>query len=94
MADSSKHRDVAKIGPPLGLSAEFVRGYLATECKEAGGQKAWAERSGVSPQYVCDVLQGRREPGDSICAALGLRREVLYLYDHERAMKLEKSRQR
>jgi hypothetical protein len=89
--DFSKHRDVAKIGPPLGLSAEFVRGYLAEECRDAGGQKVWAERNGVSAAYVCDVLQGRREPGDSICAGLGLRRVVMYVYDHERAMTKEKN---
>jgi len=33
----------------------------------------------VSPQYVCDVLNARRDPGDAILAALGLRKIVRYV---------------
>jgi hypothetical protein len=51
---------------------------LATECDLAGGQKQWAVRHGVSPQYVCDVLQGRRNPGTAICKALKLKPVKLY----------------
>lgn len=47
---------------------------------EKTGQKAWAERAGVSPAYVNDVLHLRREPGKSICDALGLERIVKYRY--------------
>lgn len=51
---------------------------LATElraaCEAAGSQRAWALAHGVSPQYVSDVLAGRRDGGESILAALGLRR--------------------
>jgi len=52
---------------------------LRQACKEAGSQQAWALRNGVSPQYVCDILNTRREPGDSILAALGLRKIVRYV---------------
>lgn len=31
----------------------------------------WARKNGVSPQYVHDVLQKRREPGSKILTALG-----------------------
>lgn len=55
-----------------------VVALLHDECDAAGGQKAWADLNGVTPQYVCDVLQGRRKPGDAICRALGLRRVELY----------------
>lgn len=55
-----------------------VFGRLRKECRAAGGQKAWAEAHGVSPQYVNDVLHARREPGESILRALGLRRVVTY----------------
>ena len=51
---------------------------LYAACKAAGSQKAWADTNGLSPQYVCDVLQGRREPGDSILSALGLKKVVTY----------------
>jgi DNA-binding transcriptional regulator YdaS (Cro superfamily) len=44
----------------------------------AGGQKAWAEKHGVSPQFVCDVLHGRRGLTDTICQAIGLIRETVY----------------
>lgn len=62
------------------MTAEQVRLILLAKC--AGNQKAWAEKNGVSPQYVCDVLMGRREPGESILNALGLRRLVFYTYPH------------
>jgi hypothetical protein len=61
------------------LDAIEVLRALRVACKAAGGQKAWAERNGVSAQYVCDVLSARRDPGDSILAALGLRRVVRYM---------------
>ena len=71
------------------MDAEFVRGMLRRACRDEGGQKAWAAKHGVSAQYVCDVLQGRREPGDGICIGLGIRRVVTYNYDRERAEALE-----
>lgn len=46
--------------------------------KKAGGQKAWAQRHGVSPQFVCDVLHGRRGITETICEAIGLIRETVY----------------
>ena len=60
------------------LSADTVRLQLAAACREAGSQKAWAAAHGVSGAYLCDVLKGNREPGESILAALGLVRVVGY----------------
>lgn len=51
---------------------------LRAECRTAGSQKAWAERHGVSPAFVCDVLNARREPSGAILSALGLVRVVKY----------------
>jgi hypothetical protein len=51
---------------------------LAAACKSAGSQKAFAEKNNLSPAYVCDVLNSRREPGQSILDALGLVRIVRY----------------
>jgi len=62
-----------------GITALDVSGRLRRACDAAGGQKAWADRYGISPQYVCDVLNARRAPGDSILAALGLRKLVRYV---------------
>ena len=60
------------------LSADDVRAMLENECREVGGQTAWAELHDVSPAYVCDVLAKRREPGKAILAGLGLVRIVNY----------------
>jgi len=62
-----------------GLDALDVCARLRRECDEAGSQKAWAEANGVSGAYVNDVLQARREPGDSILRALGLKKVVRYV---------------
>jgi len=45
---------------------------------EAGSQKALADKWGISPQYLCDVLAGRRDPGNSIVKHLGLKRVVAW----------------
>lgn len=48
--------------------------------KQQGEQTAqqFASRLGVSPQYLSDVYNGRRPPGESITAALQVEREVVY----------------
>jgi len=51
---------------------------LHQSVKKAGGQKAWAQKHGVSPQFVCDVLHGRRGLTETICQAIGLIRETVY----------------
>lgn len=63
----------------IGLSAIDVCARLNREVRAAGSQKAWALANGVSPQYLHDVLNARREPGATILAALGLRKVVRYV---------------
>jgi len=58
-------------------SVEVCR-RLSAACKAAGSQKAFADKHNVSAAYVCDVLNARREPGQSILDALGLVRVVRY----------------
>lgn len=60
------------------LTEEGVRTLLARECRDAGGQSAWADLHNVTAAYVCDVLQGRRNVGKAIAAALGLQRVTFY----------------
>lgn len=43
-----------------------------------GQQKLFAQKAGISQQYLGDVLRGRREPGEAILSALGLRKVVYY----------------
>jgi DNA-binding transcriptional regulator YdaS (Cro superfamily) len=52
---------------------------MRAACKAAGGQAAWAEAHDMSPAYVSDVLNSRREPGPKILSALGLRKVVRYV---------------
>jgi len=55
------------------LTASDVRALLRIACIQAGSQKAWAEKHGVSRAYVCDVVNGRREPSPAVLKPLGLR---------------------
>lgn len=57
---------------------ELVNNVLADACAAAGSQQAWACANGISPQFVCDVLQGRRAPSDRLARALGYRRVVSF----------------
>lgn len=41
-------------------------------------QKATAEELGISPQYLGDILAGRREISDRVAKALGFRRVVTF----------------
>ena len=43
--------------------------------------EALAKRIGVSPTFLCDILNGRREPSGKPVAFLGLTREVRYVRD-------------
>jgi hypothetical protein len=51
---------------------------LREACQQAGSQRMWADKHNISGAYVNDVLRGRRGPGDSILAALGLTRRWHY----------------
>jgi len=48
--------------------------------KKQGGRtaRALAQEIGVTEQYLSDVFKGRREPGPSILAGLGLEKQVIY----------------
>lgn len=52
--------------------------YLRKSCAAAGGQSKWAVAHGISPQYVSDVLNARKDPSDRLLAAIGLRRVVAF----------------
>lgn len=56
-----------------------VFGAIRKACRAAGSQSAWAASIGITPQYLSDVLNCRREPNKAILSALGLRRVVAYV---------------
>lgn len=51
---------------------------LDQACKAIGSRSAWAEENGLSPAYVSDVLNGRRDPSRAILTALGYERVMMY----------------
>ena len=60
----------------IGLSGFYAR--LRKACDEAGGQSAFARKHGLSPQYVSDAINARRDPGPVILSALGLVKVVAF----------------
>lgn len=50
---------------------------LTESIAAAGSQAAWARATGIAPAYLCQVLAGRRPPGPSVLAALGLQRRIV-----------------
>jgi transcriptional regulator with XRE-family HTH domain len=48
--------------------------------RQQGEQTAqqFASRLGISPQYLSDVYNGRRPPGESITSALNVEKSVTY----------------
>jgi DNA-binding transcriptional regulator YdaS (Cro superfamily) len=51
---------------------------LNAECRRVGGQKACAKEHGVSPQFINDVIHGRREMTERLALSLGYRRVVTF----------------
>nr|WP_314074712.1 hypothetical protein [uncultured Roseococcus sp.] len=66
---------------PIGTTLHPADMYrvLGEACAAAGGQNAWAARHGLSRQYVSDVMNARRQPGEAILQALGLQRATRYV---------------
>ncbi|MFJ7437333.1 helix-turn-helix domain-containing protein [Methylorubrum thiocyanatum] len=56
------------------LTHDDVRARLSTAIREAGSQKAFAARAGVSAAFLSDVIRGNRAPGERVLAAIDLRR--------------------
>jgi hypothetical protein len=70
------------------MEREFTEPEIRVELTrlrdEVGGVRSLAERIGVSPGYVCDVLLGRRAPGPDFLKVLGIRKEVIVRYVRDR----------
>lgn len=62
------------------MDAYRLRDYLRVVIRDdaKGVAKDWAEKNGLSPAYVSDFLNGKREPGKAMCKALGVRRVTTY----------------
>jgi len=55
---------------------QFLEFLRKRQGNETGQQ--FASRLGVSPQYLSDVYNGRRPPGESITSALKVEKAVVY----------------
>lgn len=51
-----------------------LRGQVGTD-----GVALYAERCGVTPQYLYAILAGDRPPTKTVLAPLGIRREIVYV---------------
>jgi transcriptional regulator with XRE-family HTH domain len=59
------------------MNIEQFLGFLKRQQGEQTAQQ-FASRLGVSPQYLSDVYNGRRPPGESITAALKVEKATVY----------------
>lgn len=44
---------------------------------------AFARELGISPPYLFDIYNGKRDPGDKLLEALGLQKETVYRREDE-----------
>jgi hypothetical protein len=68
--------DKARNDNHAAMTADEVRSLIRDKVAEAGSLRAWGAQAGVSAAYLSDVLNGNREPGETVAAALGLRKVV------------------
>lgn len=61
------------------LDSIDILAILNKKCKDAGGQKAFAEKHGISQSFISDVLNARRDIGPSILRAIGFARVTRYV---------------
>jgi hypothetical protein len=59
------------------LQIKDVVRFLRSEVKTAGGQQAWAEKTGIARTIVSRTLGGHRGPSKKILKALNLRVVIL-----------------
>lgn len=56
------------------LTRDDVRVRLSVAVRDAGSQRAFAQRAGITQGNLSDILHGRRDIGDRVLAALDLQR--------------------
>lgn len=52
---------------------------LRRRIRRAGSQRAWAKEHRIDESVLSDVLNGRRDPSDRLCKALGVRRRLNFV---------------
>lgn len=57
-----------------------VVGDITELANRMSTQKALAQKIGISPQYLADILDGRRAPGKKVLTFLGYEKVICYRY--------------
>lgn len=60
------------------LSEQDVIARLRAAVSEAGGQRAFARKVGLTPAYVNDMLRGRRAIAEKVLDVLSIERIVVH----------------
>lgn len=60
------------------MDATAVRRLLAEQIRASGSLRKWAAQYEGDAAFACRVVNGEREPSDTILNALGLERVVSY----------------
>lgn len=60
------------------VDRSYIVRLIIDEVNKLGGQKAFADTHGMSPQYVNDVVNWRRDPSEKILTAIGYKKLILY----------------
>ena len=61
------------------MTRQDIVSELSRAVIDAGGQAAFARRTGIAQSAVSMTLSGKREPADEIANALGYTRRVEYV---------------
>lgn len=56
---------------------------IEKEVAALGSQKAFADKIGITPAYLSDVLSGKREPGEKLLSRMGIHRVAMFEFDKE-----------
>ena len=63
---------------PIGFRESWLLDLIQEKSYDVG-QKALAEQVGVSPQYMCDVLAGKRRISDNLSRKFGFARVTYFV---------------
>lgn len=52
---------------------------LTNNIVNAGSQKKAAKKLGITPQYLCDIMKGKRLVSEDIAKQLGFERRIIFM---------------
>lgn len=76
--EDDPRRVMSLSGGFLQLRPIDIRNHLAACCQKTT-QKQVSIALGISPQYLCDIIKGRREISEQVAEKLGFERVVTFV---------------